>query len=79
MQNDSGSYYADVLAALGAEFQGIQHAPRGALILFRDPHLGSTLAVAQSEFTFEVAMRRLFENRTVPRMLSTDLPMPCPE
>jgi hypothetical protein len=63
MQSDSAIYYAHVLGALGAEFQGIQHGPRGALILFADPHSRSTLAVAQSEFTAEAVMQRIYESR----------------
>jgi hypothetical protein len=43
--------YRSILAALGAEFRGVQPGPRETLILFADPRSGSTLAVAESEFT----------------------------
>jgi hypothetical protein len=56
-------YYEAAVAAEGAEFQGIQFGPRGALILFADPKLGSTLAVSESEFSQEAVAHRLEESR----------------
>src|SRR5882762_7184551 len=61
MQIENASDYATVIAAAGAEFQGVQHGPRSTLILFVDPESGSTLAVAESEFALETVLRRLNE------------------
>jgi hypothetical protein len=55
--------YRSILAEHGAEFRGVQEGPRGNLILFADPRLGSTWAVAESEFTDEAVSRRLEEGR----------------
>jgi hypothetical protein len=56
-------YYEAVVAAEGAEFRGIQFGPRGALILFADPNLGSTLAVSEAEFSREAVAHRLEDSR----------------
>jgi hypothetical protein len=66
-------YYEAALAAEGAEFRGIQSGPRGALILFADPKLGSTLAVAESEFSPEAVSHRLEDSR---RAFNADLRPP---
>jgi hypothetical protein len=55
--------YRSILAAQGAEFRGVQPGPRETLILFADPRSGSTLAVAESEFTPEAVSNRLEECR----------------
>lgn len=56
-------YYESAVAAEGAEFQGIQLCPRGALILFADPKLRSTLAISESEFSREAVAQRLKDSR----------------
>jgi hypothetical protein len=61
MQVETPTRYADIIDAAGAEFQGVQDGPRGALILFADPISRSTLAVAASEFTLEAVLHRLEE------------------
>lgn len=61
--SDDTNGYAAVLSAQGAEFRGIQAGPHGALILFADPNLKSTLALPASEFCPEAVSRRLQENR----------------
>jgi len=63
MQVDTPSRYAEIIDAAGAEFQGIQNGPRGALILFADPNSRSTLAVAESDFTLEAVVHKLEEIR----------------
>ena len=57
------SYYQQVIAELGAEFRGMQQGPRQRLILFADPELRSTLAVAEQEFSPEAVSRRLEESQ----------------
>ena len=57
------SNYAAIIAEQGAEFRGVQLSPHGALILFADPRLKSTLAVAESEFSPEAVSQRLQESR----------------
>jgi hypothetical protein len=56
-------YYESVIAAQGAEFRGIQTGPRGDLILFADPQLRSTLAVAEVEFSPRAVSCKLEESR----------------
>jgi hypothetical protein len=56
-------YYEATITAQGGEFRGIQFGPRSTLILFADPRLGSTLAVAESEFSPEAVSRRLQDCR----------------
>jgi len=56
-------YYETVVEQQGAEFQGIQMGPKGALILFADPKLRTTLAIAEPEFSPEAVSRRLQDSR----------------
>jgi len=56
-----------LIAEQGAKFCGIQESPRGRLILFNDPVSGTTMALAEPEFSAEalelriVASRRAFD------------------
>jgi hypothetical protein len=60
---DNEQNYRSIIAAQGAEFRGVQPGPPETLILFADPRLGRTLAVAESEFSSEVVSNRLEESR----------------
>jgi hypothetical protein len=60
---DNEQNYRSIIAAQGAEFRGVQPGPPETLILFADPRLGRTLAVAESEFSSEAVSNRLEESR----------------
>ena len=58
--------YASIVDQAGAEFQGIQYGPRGALILFAHPDSRSTLALPQSEFSLAAVLQRLERPTALP-------------
>lgn len=57
--------YQELLAAHAARFQGIIEGPQGNLILFRDLHFGTTLALPESGFCSEAIARRLADSRSL--------------
>jgi hypothetical protein len=62
MAKDTARYEA-ILAEHGAEFRGIQSGPAETLILFVDPNFRATLAVTESQFSFDTVSQRLEESR----------------
>jgi hypothetical protein len=62
-QQPTTAKFSELVAAHGAEFQGLQYGPRGTLVIFTDLITRTTLALAESEFCAEALSRRLWESR----------------
>ena len=60
--SETSAQYEAILAENGAEFRGLQQSPRETLISFVDPGFRTTLAVPESEFSFQSVSQRLQES-----------------
>jgi hypothetical protein len=54
---------AETIEAQGAEFTGLQDAPKGRLVLFIDAVTRTTLALPECEVSAEAIARRLRDSR----------------